>query len=121
VPRGLLGPHECLFIHAEKFSELLPALLSLSSLASPLFTPSSSGKVFAPADLVDLFTDISARFLDDGLEDIVAPLLRLLCFHESLQRPEGLGGESAWRAVVAGFECLVSVKGVATVITRVEE
>lgn len=102
--------------------ELLPAFLSLSSLTSPPFAPSSSVEVFAPADLVDLFTDLSARFLGDGLEDIVAPLLRLLCFHESLQRPEGLGGgDAAWRAVVAGLECLVGVKGVATVITRVEE
>ncbi|KAF8579833.1 hypothetical protein K439DRAFT_1522775 [Ramaria rubella] len=102
--------------------ELLPAFLSLSSLSSPLSAPSSSSQAFSPIDLVDLFTDLSTRFFDDGLEEIVAPLLRLLCFHPSLQRPEGLGGgDAAWRAIVAALESLVGIKGIATVITRLNE
>ena len=102
--------------------ELLPAFLSISSLFSPLSVPSSSSQVLIPTDLVDLFTDLSVRFLDDGLEEIVGPILRLLCFHPSLQRPEGLGGgDTAWRSIVAALECLVGVKGVAMVITRLDD
>lgn len=102
--------------------ELLPTFLSLSPLFSPLSVPSSSSQVLMATDLVDLFTDLSSRFLDDGLEEIVGPIIRLLCFHPSLERPEGLGGgDSVWRSVLAALETLVSVKGVASVITRLDE
>jgi ubiquitin conjugation factor E4 B len=103
--------------------ELLPTFLSLSSLFSPLSGPSSSSsQVLMPTDLSDLFTDLSARFLDDGLEEIVEPIIQILCFHPSLQRPEGVGGgDVAWRSIVAAIDCLVGVKGVASVMTRFDE
>ncbi|KAF8510860.1 ubiquitin elongating factor core-domain-containing protein [Gautieria morchelliformis] len=103
--------------------ELLPTFLSLSSLFSPLSGPSSSAsQVLLPTDLPELFTDLSSRFLDDGLEEIVGPIIRLLCFHPSLQRPEGLGGgDVAWRSIISALDCLVGVKGVASVITRFDE
>lgn len=78
--------------------------------------------MIVPTDLVDLFTDISARFLDDGLEEIVGPIIQQLCFHPSLLRPEGLaGGDASWRSIVAALESLVGIKGVATVITRLDK
>ncbi|KIJ54955.1 hypothetical protein M422DRAFT_153298 [Sphaerobolus stellatus SS14] len=102
--------------------ELLPAFLGLSALVSPLANPSSSTAIIAPADLFDLFTDISNRFLNDGLEEIMTPILRMLCFHPSLQRPEGLGGgDSAWRSIVSGLECLVRIKGIATIIPNLSD
>lgn len=43
-------------------------------------------------------------------------------FHESLFRPEGLGGgDAGWRGVISGLEVLVSTKSIATMITRMEE
>jgi hypothetical protein len=56
------------------------------------------------------------------MDDILAPVVRLLLFHESLFRPEGLGGgDASWRGVISGLEVLVSVKSIATMITRMEE
>lgn len=56
------------------------------------------------------------------MDDILAPVVRGLLFHESLFRPEGLGGgDSSWRGVISGLEVLVSIKSIAGMITRMEE
>jgi ubiquitin conjugation factor E4 B len=48
--------------------------------------------------------------------------VRQLLFHESLWRPEGLGGgDASWRGVVSGLEALVSVKSIAVMITKMPE
>ncbi|KAF8517435.1 ubiquitin elongating factor core-domain-containing protein [Hysterangium stoloniferum] len=100
--------------------ELIPSLLSLSAI-SPLAAISTSSTVIAPTDIVDFFTDLSNRFFGEGLEDVMSPIFQQLCFHESLLRPEGLGGgDTAWRSVVAALECLTSIKGIATIITRLD-
>lgn len=50
------------------------------------------------------------------------PVIIGLCTHESLFRPEGLGGgDAGWRGVVSGLEVLVSVKSIATMITRLDQ
>ncbi len=49
-------------------------------------------------------------------------MIRELCFHESLSRPEGLaGGDASWRGIISALEVLVSVKGIANMIPRLEE
>ena len=56
------------------------------------------------------------------MDEILAPVVRLLLYHESLFRPEGLGGgDASWRGVISGLEVLVSVKSIATMITRMPE
>ena len=52
----------------------------------------------------------------------MGPVVKQLLFHESLFRPEGLGGgDASWRGVVSGLEVLVSIKSIAAMITRMEE
>jgi ubiquitin conjugation factor E4 B len=42
------------------------------------------------------------------MDEILAPVIRLLLFHESLFRLEGLdGGGASWRGVISGLEVLV--------------
>lgn len=79
--------------------------------------------MLSPSD-IDLFLqDLARRFEPDNeMDDILGPVVRLLLFHESLFRPEGLGGgDASWRGVISGLEVLVSVKSIATMITRMEE
>lgn len=53
---------------------------------------------------------------------MLGPVVRGLCFHESLFRPEGLaGGDASWRGIIGGLEALVSIKSIATMIPRLEE
>jgi hypothetical protein len=56
------------------------------------------------------------------MDDILGPVVRGLLFHESLFRPEGLGGgDASWRGVISGLEVLVSIKSIAAMITRMED
>ena len=56
------------------------------------------------------------------MDEILGPVVRLLLFHKSLFKLEGLGGgDASWHGVIGGLEVLVSVKSIATMITRVEE
>ena len=104
--------------------ELVGPLLSLSALSAPLLSaPSSSPNALTPSD-VELFLQDLARRFEPGneMDDILGPVVRGLLFHESLFRPEGLGGgDASWRGVISGLEALVSVKSIATMITRMEE
>ena len=56
------------------------------------------------------------------MDEILGPVVRLLLFHKSLFKLEGLGGgDASWHGVIGGLEVLVSVKSIVTMTTRVEE
>ena len=105
-------------------SELVAPLLSLSSLSAPLLSNTSTNPNTLSASDIDLFLqDLARRFEPDNeMDEILGPVVRQLLFHESLFRPEGLsGGDASWRGVISGLEVLVSVKSIATMITRMKE
>lgn len=104
--------------------ELVAPLLSLSALSAPLLpSPTSSPNVLTSADIDQFLQDIARRFEPDNeIDDVLGPVVKQLLFHESLFRPEGLGGgDASWRGVVSGLEVLVSIKSIAVMITRMEE
>lgn len=104
--------------------ELVAPLLSLSALSAPLLpSPPSSPNVLTSADIDQFLQDIARRFEPDNeIDDVLGPVVKQLLFHESLFRPEGLGGgDASWRGVVSGLEVLVSIKSIAVMITRMEE
>ncbi|PPQ91665.1 hypothetical protein CVT25_012878 [Psilocybe cyanescens] len=104
--------------------ELIKPLLSLSALSAPLLSSASENPyTLSPSDIDQFLQDFARRFEPDNeLDDILAPVVRGLLFHESLFRPEGLGGgDSSWRGVISGLEVLVSIKSIAAMITRMEE
>jgi ubiquitin conjugation factor E4 B len=103
--------------------ELVAPLLSLSALSTPLMSTSLSSAILSPSDIESFLQDLARRFEpDDEIEDILGPVVRQLLFHESLWRPEGLGGgDASWRGVVSGLEALVSVKSIAVMITKMPE
>ncbi|KAH0586206.1 hypothetical protein H2248_007462 [Termitomyces sp. 'cryptogamus'] len=112
-PQGrMLGP-----------AELVAPLLSLSALSGPLLAPSSSPNTLTPSDIEQFLQDLARRFEPDNeIDGILGPVVKSLLFHESLFRPEGLGGgDASWRGVVGGLELLVSIKAIAMMITRMEE
>ncbi|KAF9241107.1 ubiquitin elongating factor core-domain-containing protein [Melanogaster broomeanus] len=98
-------------------SELVGPLLSLSALSTPLSASSS------PNYILSSMEDLARRFEPDNeMDGVLGPVVRQLLFHESLLRPEGLGGgDAAWRGVVGGVEALVSVKSIAAMFTRLDE
>lgn len=103
--------------------ELVAPLLSLSSLSTPLLAgPSASSTTLGPSDIEQFLQDLVRRFEPEGeLDDILGPVLSLLCLHPSLFHPEGLaGGDASWRGVVGALEALVSIKSIASVLTRHE-
>ncbi|KAF7365174.1 U-box domain-containing protein [Mycena venus] len=104
--------------------ELVSSLLSLSALSAPhLGFGSSSPNTLAPSDIDVFLQDLTRRFEpEDEIDGVLGPVVRQLLSHESLSRPEGLGGSHAgWRGVISGLEALVSVKGIAAMITRMED
>ncbi|KAJ6613305.1 ubiquitin elongating factor core-domain-containing protein [Mycena sp. CBHHK59/15] len=104
--------------------ELVASLLSLSALSAPLLASSSSSPNALTPSEIDLFLqDLTRRFEPDNeIDDVLGPVVRQLLFHESLFRPEGLGGgDAGWRGVVSGLEALVSIKGIAVMISRMED
>ncbi|KAF7298968.1 U-box domain-containing protein [Mycena indigotica] len=104
--------------------ELVTPLLSLSALSAPLMSSSSSSpNSLAPSDIGGFLQDLARRFEPDNeIDGILGPVVTQLLFHESLSRPEGLlGGDSGWRGVIGGLDALVSVKSIASMITRLED
>ncbi|KAG6864495.1 hypothetical protein C0991_009113 [Blastosporella zonata] len=104
--------------------ELVVPLLSLSALSGPLLsTPTASPNALTPSDIEQFLQDLARRFEpDDELDSVLGPVVKALLFHESLFRPEGLGGgDASWRGVVGGLEVLVSIKSIALMITRMDE
>jgi ubiquitin conjugation factor E4 B len=79
--------------------------------------------VLYPSDIEPFLRDLARRFEpDDEIDDILGPVVRELCFHESLFRPEGLaGGDASWRGIIGGLEALISVKSIAKMFTRHED
>lgn len=102
--------------------ELVNCLLSLSSLTNPLSNATSLHAI-APVDVPQFLLDITQRFSsDDEFEGVLGPVIIQLLHHESLFRPEGLGGADAgWRGVIGGMEALVAIKPIATLITKLPE
>ncbi|KAF9013252.1 ubiquitin elongating factor core-domain-containing protein [Cyathus striatus] len=98
--------------------ELIPPLLSSLPSLVPFFPPTPH-----PHHIPFCNRNLSRRFSPDGeLDAVLSPTIRLLMYHPSLFRPEGLGGgDSGWRAVVSGLEALVGIKGIPEVITRMDE
>jgi ubiquitin conjugation factor E4 B len=71
-----------------------------------------------------LISDLQTRFPgeDDGLDDILGPLIRLLLLHPSLALPEGLSaGDAGWRAILTGLELMVKHRSICNMITRQNE
>ncbi|KAJ7761518.1 ubiquitin conjugation factor E4 [Mycena maculata] len=104
--------------------ELVAPLLSLSALSAPLLgSSSSSPNTLTPSDIDVFLQDLTRRFEPDNeIDEVLGPVVHQLLFHESLFRPEGLGGgDAGWRGVVSGLEALVSIKGIAVMITRMED
>ena len=99
--------------------ELLSSLFSLSSLTGPL-TSTTSNTVLAATEVPKFLQDLAQRFEPDNeIDNVLGPVVSLLLFHESLARPEGIGGADAqWRNVVGGLEALVSVKAIAAMLPR---
>ncbi|KAF9221552.1 hypothetical protein BS17DRAFT_784937 [Gyrodon lividus] len=104
-------------------SELVGPLLSLSALSTPLSASSFPDYVLSPAEVEPFLQDLARRFEPDNeIDGVLGPVAQQLLFHESLLRPEGLGGgDSSWRGVVGGVETLVSVKSIAAMLTRLDE
>lgn len=67
--------------------------------------------------------DLARRFEPDNeIDGVLGDVVKHLVWHESLSRPEGLGGsDTSWRGVIAGLEALVSIKSIAMMITRMDE
>lgn len=104
--------------------ELVTPLLSLSALSSSLLTaPTQSPNTLNTSDIEHFIQDLANRFEPDNeIDEILGPVIRSLLFHESLFRPEGLGGgDASWRGVIGGLELLVSIKSIAMMITRMPE
>ncbi|KAF9464224.1 ubiquitin elongating factor core-domain-containing protein [Collybia nuda] len=104
--------------------ELVEPLLSLSALSTPLSSsPATSPNALTPSDIGQFLQDLAHRFEPENeIDDILGPVVKGLLFHESLFRPEGLGGgDSSWRGVIGGLEVLVSIKSIAMMITRMEQ
>lgn len=99
-------------------------LLSLSALSAPLLsTPTATPDTLTPSDIEQFLQDLARRFEPDNeIDNVLGPVVQQLLFHESLNRPEGLGGgDASWRSVVSALEVLVSIKSIAIMITRMEE
>jgi ubiquitin conjugation factor E4 B len=67
--------------------------------------------------------DVVHRFdPEDGLADILRPVVIKLLFHPCLFREEGLAAsDPQWRGVLTGLEALVAHKQIAIMITKMDE
>lgn len=76
-----------------------------------------------PDDIPSFLNDLAQRFEPEGeLVNILSPTVKMLLFHDSLARREGLGGaDQGWRNVMSGLEALVSIKPIAIMLTQMEE
>ncbi|KAH9997987.1 ubiquitin elongating factor core-domain-containing protein [Russula vinacea] len=104
--------------------ELVKVLLSLSALSTGMY----GGSTLAPNSLGDydipqLLQDFVHRFdSEDGLVEVLGPVVIGLLFHPSLFREEGLAAsDPQWRGVLTGLEALVAQKQIAIMITKMDE
>jgi len=84
-------------------------------------TPSPNSLV--NSEIPQLLQDIVNRFApEDGLAEVLSPVVIKLLFHPSLLREEGLAAsDPQWRGVLTGLEALVSHKPIAIMITKMDE
>jgi ubiquitin conjugation factor E4 B len=99
-------------------------LLSLSALSTGMY----GGSTPTPNSLLDfeipqLLQDVVHRFdPEEGLADILGPVVINLLFHPTLFREEGLAAsDPQWRGVLTGLEALVAHKQIAIMITKMGE
>jgi ubiquitin conjugation factor E4 B len=99
-------------------------LLSLSTLSTGMY----GGSTPNPNSLTDVevpqfLQDIIHRFdPEDGLADILRPVVIKLLFHPCLFREEGLAAsDPQWRGILTGLEALVAHKQIAIMITKMDE
>ncbi|RDX42611.1 hypothetical protein OH76DRAFT_1410953 [Lentinus brumalis] len=99
--------------------ELIPSFMSLSALSGPYLSASSTNLL--DASEIELFLqDLVRRFEPDNeIDSVLGPVVVKLCWHESLA--VGFASGDGWRGVTSGLEALVSVKPIATMITRLPE
>ena len=74
-------------------------------------------------EIPQLLQDIVHRFeAEDGLAEVLGPVVIKLLTNPSLFREEGLAAsDPQWRGVLTGLEALVSQKQIAIMITRMDE
>src|SRR6266850_292553 len=104
--------------------ELVNVLLSLSTLSTGMYggsVPTLNGLVHS--EIPQLLQDIIHRFApDDGLTEVISPVVIKLLFHPCLFREEGLAAsDPQWRGVLTGLEALVAHKQIAVMITKMDE
>ncbi|KAI0789740.1 ubiquitin elongating factor core-domain-containing protein [Abortiporus biennis] len=105
-------------------SELVAPLLSMSSLSTNLLANSTTPTgVLAPTDIEQFLRELAVRFEPENeIDGVLGPVVRSLCFHPSLFRPEGLaGGDASWRGIIGGLEALVNIPIIARMIPRLED
>lgn len=83
--------------------------------------PTPNGLVHS--EIPQLLQDIIHRFSpDDGLAEVIGPVVIKLLFHPCLFREEGLAAsDPQWRGVLTGLEALVAHKQIAVMITKMDE
>lgn len=86
------------------------------------------GSTPTPNSLVDfeipqLLQDIVHRFdSEDGLAEVLGPVVIKLLSHPSLFREEGLAAsDPQWRGVLTGLEALVAHKQIANMIIKMDD
>ncbi|KAI0670862.1 ubiquitin conjugation factor E4 [Trametes maxima] len=100
-------------------AELVPSLLSLSTLSGPYLSTSASQTLLDSSEVELFLQDLVRRFEPDNeLDGILGPVVAHLCFHPSIS--EGFVNDG-WRNVISGLEALVSVKAIAAMITRLPQ
>lgn len=104
--------------------ELVDVLLSLSTLSTGMYggsTPTPNS--LANFEIPQLLQDVVHRFgAEDGLAEVLGPVVVNLLSHPSLFREEGLAAsDPQWRGVLTGLEALVSHKQIAIMITKMDD
>ncbi|KAI0365724.1 ubiquitin conjugation factor E4 [Pilatotrama ljubarskyi] len=100
-------------------AELVPSLMSLSTLSGPYLALSTSHSLLDASEIELFLQDLVRRFEPDNeLDSVLGPVVQQLCFHPSIQ--EGFANDG-WRSVISGLEALLSMKPIAAMITRLPQ
>jgi len=98
--------------------------LSLNSLAGPYDGSNETRSALSGNEVDRLINDLQTRFpnQEDGLDDILGPLIHLLLFHPCLVEHEGIsGGDAGWRSILFGLELLIKHRPICKMIVRLPE
>jgi ubiquitin conjugation factor E4 B len=104
--------------------ELVNVLLSLSTLSTGMYGGSTPNlNSLTDVEVPQFLKDVVHRFdPEDGLADVLRPVVISLLFHPSLFREEGLAAsDPQWRGILTGLEALVAHKQIAIMITKMDE